>query len=50
MIKRETKKNIFDHCEMENINFSGRMKDVEFLDRLYSFKKMESSDSRYEKV
>lgn len=48
LIKRETKKNIFDHFEMENINFSGRMKDVEFLDRLYLLQKMKSSDSRYE--
>jgi len=48
VIKRETKKNIFDHFEMENISFAGRMKDVEFLDRLYPLKKMESSDSRYE--
>jgi len=48
LIKRETKKNVFDHLDMENINFSGRMKDIEFLDRLYPLKKMKSEDSRYE--
>lgn len=48
VIKRSTKKNIFDHFNMEQINFCGRMNDKEFLERLYDLKKLPSNDSRYE--
>lgn len=48
MIKRKTKKNILDHFNMDNINFSGRMSDIEFLQRLYRLEDMESYDSRYQ--
>jgi len=33
---------------MENINFSGRMSDIEFLQRLYRLEDMESYDGRYQ--
>ena len=48
VIKRSTKKNIFDHFNMAEINFSGRMNDKEFLERLYDLTKLPSNDSRYE--
>ena len=48
MIKRETKRSVLDHFDMENIAFSGRMDDLGFLQRIYSLKEMESYDSRYE--
>lgn len=48
MLKRETKKNILDHLEMEGIQFSGRMGDLQFLERLYRLQEMESHDGRYE--
>ncbi len=48
MIKRETKRNILDHFEMEGIHFSGRMNDIDFLGRLFDLNKMPSTDPRYE--
>lgn len=48
LIKRETRKNIIDHFEIENIHFSGRMTDIDFLERLYNLKKLPSSDPRFE--
>lgn len=48
MIRRETKKNILDHFNMEGIKFSGRMSDIDFLSRLYDLKKLPSHDNRYE--
>lgn len=48
MIKRETKRSILDHFDMENISFSGRMGALDFLQRIYPLKEMESYDSRYE--
>jgi nucleoside 2-deoxyribosyltransferase len=48
VIKRETKRSILDHFDMESISFSGRMGDLNFLQRLYPLKEMKSHDSRYE--
>ena len=47
IIKKETRKNIFDHFDMEGIHFSGRMEDIVFLNRLYDLKKIPSEDGRY---
>lgn len=46
-ISSETRRNIFDHFEMEGINWSGRLNDIDFLSRLYDLKSMPSKDSRY---
>ena len=48
VIKRETRRSILDHFDMENISFSGRMSDLDFLQRIYPLKEMESYDGRYE--
>jgi nucleoside 2-deoxyribosyltransferase len=48
VIKRETRKNIIDHFDMEGIHFSGRMSDMDFLGRLYDLKKLPSHDPRHE--
>lgn len=48
VIRRETKKNILDHFDMENIHFSGRMTDLNFLKRIYDLESMESYDDRFE--
>jgi hypothetical protein len=48
VIKRETKKSILDHFDMEKIYFAGRMSALDFLMRLYPLKEMESYDGRYE--
>ena len=48
MIKRENKRNILDHFEMEKIHFAGRMDDLTFLSRLYDLKKLPTTDGRYE--
>lgn len=48
VIKRETRKNIIDHFNLEEINFCGRMNDVEFLERIYDLVSLPSRDRRYE--
>lgn len=48
MIKRETRRNITDHFDMDGIHFSGRMNDLDFLERLYELKRLPSHDPRYE--
>lgn len=47
MIKRETKKNVFDHLDMEQFYFAGRMGEIKFLSGLYELKTLPSYDSRY---
>ena len=42
MIKRETRRNIVDHIKMENIHFSGRMGEYDFLSRIYDLEKLPS--------
>ena len=47
MIKRETKKDIFDHFDMEQFFFAGRMGELKFLSGLYDLKKLPSYDPRH---
>ncbi len=46
-LPREIRINIFDGMRLENINWSGKLNDVEFLSRLYDLGKLPSKDSRF---
>ncbi|WP_186647109.1 AbiJ-related protein [Fluviispira vulneris] len=48
MIDKGTRRNIIDHFEMAEIQFSGRMSDLNFLTRIYDLKKLPSLDHRFE--
>jgi len=45
---RQARQNIIDGIRMENISWSGKLEDVEFLERVYDLKSMPSSDSRFD--
>lgn len=42
-----TRRSIFDYIMLNNINWSGRIDETEFVARLYDTKSMQSFDSRY---
>ena len=44
MIKKETKRDILDHLNQEQLHFSGKMSDANFLSRLYDLKNTSSTD------
>lgn len=46
-ISEVTRRNIFDHLEIEKVNWSGRLDDVAFLSRIFDLNKMRSFDHRY---
>lgn len=47
-ISQKIRKNIFDGMNLENVHFSGRLNDYDFLSRLYTLGSMPSYDSRYD--
>jgi nucleoside 2-deoxyribosyltransferase len=47
-IKKTTRRSIFDHFDLENIHFSGRMSDLKFLAELYDLRKLPSEDPRFD--
>lgn len=46
-ISEITRRNIFDHIQVEGFSWYGRLEEVDFLSRLFDLEKMESNDSRY---
>lgn len=46
-LPRQTRINIFDGMRLENVNWSGRLDDVDFLSRLYDLQTLPSGDSRF---
>lgn len=46
-VSRPTRQNIFDGLRMDNVQWSGRLGEVEFLERLFDLKLLPSTDSRY---
>lgn len=46
-IREEIRKDIFDAMRLEDIDFSGSINHVEFLNRLYELEKLPSTDSRF---
>lgn len=46
-ISEITRRNIFDHIQVEGFSWFGRLEEVDFLSRLFDLEKMESNDSRY---
>ncbi len=46
-ISRVTRENIFDGLRIDNVVWSGRLNEVEFLERLYNLQTISSNDSRY---
>lgn len=46
-IHRQTKQNIIDGLRIDNVGWSGKLDDVDFLARLYSLEALPSYDSRY---
>lgn len=46
-ISNITRKNIFDFIQIENIWWSGRLSEIDFLSRIFDLDSMESYDSRF---
>jgi len=46
-LSREVRQNIIDGLRLENVRWSGRLEEVEFLQRLYDLSALPSTDSRY---
>lgn len=46
-ISRALRQNIFDGMRIDNVVWSGRLEEVEFLERLYDLKALPSYDSRF---
>jgi hypothetical protein len=46
-LSREVRQNIIDGLRIENVCWSGRLEEVEFLQRLYDLKALRSTDSRF---
>ena len=46
-ISRVTRQNIFDGLRIDNVVWSGRLEEVEFLQRLYDLEHLPSHDSRF---
>lgn len=49
-ISEITRRNIFDAIRVENVNWAGRLSEVEFLGRLYDLNRVPSSDHRFKTV
>ena len=46
-ISRVARQNIFDGLRIENVDWSGRLEEVEFLERLFDLQSLPSGDSRF---
>ena len=46
-VSRVTRQNIIDGLKIDNVVWSGRLEDVEFLQRIYDLETMPSTDSRF---
>jgi hypothetical protein len=46
-LSRDVRVNIIDGMRLENVNWRGRLDDVEFLSRIYDLEKLPSHDIRY---
>jgi AbiJ N-terminal domain 3 len=46
-LTREVRQNIIDGLRLENVRWSGRLEEVEFLQRLYDLKTLPSTDGRF---
>lgn len=46
-VSRVTRQNIFDGLRIDNVPWSGRLEEVEFLQRLYDLQTLPSHDSRF---
>jgi hypothetical protein len=46
-VSRATRQNIFDGLKIDQVAWSGRLEDVEFLQRLYDLKSLPSNDDRF---
>ena len=46
-LSREVRQNIIDGLRLENVRWSGRLEEVEFLQRLYDLNALPSTDSRF---
>ncbi len=46
-LSREVRQNIIDGLRLENVRWSGRLEEVEFLQRLYELNALPSTDSRF---
>ncbi|PQZ49467.1 hypothetical protein CQ052_02345 [Ochrobactrum sp. MYb15] len=47
-ISQSVRRNIFDGLRLESVSWSGRLDEVEFLQRLYDLKKLPSFDGRFQ--
>src|SRR5262245_3754116 len=47
MISEVTRRNIFDVLSVQQINWSGRLNEPDFLARIFDLEKMESTDGRF---
>jgi len=46
-VSRATRQNIIDGLKIDSVSWSGRLEDVEFLQRLYSLESLPSHDTRF---
>lgn len=46
-ISQITRRNIFDYLQIEEIEWSGKLEETDFLSRLYNLDEMESTDNRF---
>lgn len=46
-VSRETRQNIIDGLRIDEVNWSGRLEDVEFLQRLFNLESLPSQDGRF---
>ena len=46
-ISHATRRNIFDGLRLDEVNWSGRLDEVEFLQRIYDLESLPSNDSRF---
>jgi len=50
MISEITKRNIFDELKIRNTNWSGRLDEVEFLNRLFDIESLPTTDGRFQNM
>ena len=50
MISEVTKRNIFDELKIRNTNWSGRLDEVEFLNRLFDIENLPTTDGRFQNM
>src|SRR5665213_3566127 len=47
VVSKQVRQNIFDGLRIENVSWSGRLEETEFLARIFDLKSMPSTDSRF---